>query len=197
MGMDSEIEPGNTETESSVEAKQGHLFCGLCCDMRYATIIVNFCNILTSIITMSLVIQAHREAQEVRARGGVFQGYIYPENRQKGFDDMEAAMKWVAGLAVVGWVLSFVAIYGAYTFRAVPVSLNLGYIPIHYLTANAMLTKASNSYDDYQHEAANWIVKGVLVLIYLYPQFMYLTEVRSGILSKETYVRERKCCCCC
>ena len=180
----SEIEAGNMDSRaSSQDFKQGHSFCGCCCDMQRSVIIVNLLNIMMSCFALTEVTQAHKQSKRIEEQ---------MHTNLHGAEELSQALVAVAVLSTIGWILSIVAIYGAYKFRFIPVLVNVIYIPIHYIIGGAMRARATMAHNSYDVEIEAWFATGVFFAIYLYPQIMYLTEVRSGILSSETWSREKR-----
>lgn len=182
MGFDSEIEPGSS---GEATLKQGHSCCGFCCDMRRAVIIVNLLNILSTIITLGLVAAANKEVND----NGT-------EEEKNELNEMEDALRGVAWMVVIGWFLSFASLYGAFTYRIIPVGINALYMFITYLASGAIQTQAAKTHDEMNYGPGAWIINAVITGLFIYPHVMFITEVRGGILSEETYPREKQSCCC-
>lgn len=87
--------------------KQGHKFCGGCCDMRRAVIIVNIIN--ASLLALGfLSILTIAGASSVGATDDQIEDVIV------GFD--EAGIGVVLGVTAVKILLNFVGMYGAFSF---------------------------------------------------------------------------------
>jgi hypothetical protein len=43
---------------------------------------------------------------------------------------------------------------------------------------------------------ASYVILGAITALWIYPSVMLVTEIRSGIMSRETYPREEFSCCC-
>ena len=186
---DKDLEDITDEVDESIDQqqKQGHSFCFCCCDVRRATIVVNLINILSSIITLASVVEVHREAQELEETGN--------EDEISGIHQMKEGMQAIVVIAIIGWLLSFAAIWGALKFRFFPILINVIYMVVSFFASGVILTITSRQHEPFEFYALNWIINAISTGIYIYPQIMYLLEVRSGILSAETYDREKKWCC--
>ena len=185
MAFDSEIEPGNTDTgDETAQLKQGHTYCGFCCDMRRAVMIVNAVNILFLLIITLAVAEADRMVRESDN-----------DAEKEALDSSEKALRGVAIIAVFGWILSFVTIWGAIKFRVIPVALNALYMFIAFLATSTMRYRATEHHTAHDFDVGSWFINVFFLLLAEYPHIMYVIEVRSGILSAETYQREKRCCC--
>ncbi|CAB9497667.1 expressed unknown protein [Seminavis robusta] len=157
--------------------KQGHKCCGGCCDMRRATMIVNFVNmglillglwyIVAYISTSSRGGQPYQvdddEVQEVYAEADTFQG-----------------LGFVVAIMVIRFLCNGCGVYGAYIFHQHFVAVSLaGYI-LEILFA-----------------LISFNVAGLLVgVFFAYPHVFLIQEIRAGIMTPENYPNEEQSCCC-
>ena len=150
--------------------------------MRRAVIIVNLIDIIGTLITLSIVVAAHRRVKN--------------DEEEQEMEKMEQALRGVIWMALIGWFLNFYSLYGAFTFRLVPVAINAFYLFLTYFAEGAIQTKAAKEHNELNYSAANWILNAIITLLYIYPHAMFVLEVRAGILTPATYSRENQSCCC-
>lgn len=116
-------------------------------------------------------------------------------------DDEEAelpllALRGVIIMSSFGWFVSLYAIYGAYMYRVIPVAVQALYTAIYWIATNVMQQRASANHVEYSHEWLNWVITLIMSLFFIYPHVMLVTELRSGIMTANTYPREKQSCCC-
>lgn len=173
------------------QEKQGSKCCFCCCDFRRAVIIINIVSILLGIL-------------------GILGGYVDRELDvdQIGLETPEAEILWEdaaedrAIYAIVSVVAAAVALFGAIRFSLWMVAVNALWI-----VANLVLTSLSwaSLVDDVnaaQPDATDInaypaiIVTAIVSVCFLYAHLGLMQEVRSGIMTAETYPREQYSCCC-
>ena len=166
--------------------KQGHSFCGCCCDVRRATIIVNIVLLVFDLLTVADIfylisfsqyntdsIQDDTLRHELEVMD--FPSYLIP--------------LLIAEL-VIRSLSSIAAIVGAMKYNAWLVSIN-----IVYLTISLILGLVGSVQSGTLVFFIIWTVP--LQCFYIYPHVMLVHEIKgSKTMSKQTYPREEQSCCC-
>lgn len=178
-GTEIDKEYGDNEPPAPA-GKQGHSFCGFCCDMRRAVMIINVVSILNFLFQAAMIIGAMRYADDDEA---------------EKLSVLEHAFRGVIIMSSFGVFVSLYAIYGAYMFRVIPVGVQILYTAIYWLATNTMQQRSSAQYAEYNHLWFNWVITFIMSLFFIYPHVMLLTELRAGIMTANTYPREKQCCC--
>lgn len=151
--------------------KQGHSFLGCCCDMRRAVIIINCVSIVLAILFLILL--------------GVGVEYVrrVDDETTDGIEDQltPAVVGASIAISIVAMVCNMIGIYGALKFKMWAVIFALVWYGVD-LILNIM----------------RFNIFGIIlsVILYMYPHGMLLQEMRSGIMTKETYPIEQQSCCC-
>ena len=185
--------PADTPMHS--QTKQGSKCCGCCCDFRRAVIIVNVVLIFIGIIAVIVYSQGSTTfSQEVD----------WDDDGLEGLDDVvEDAYRQGAILAGVGLFASFVAIVGANRYNIHMVGFNILYMTVSFIAAIVLTNKAFNTLEedyngdeDIPRPIGQFVIQGLVVCLFIYPHVGFISEVKAGILSAETYPREESSCCC-
>ena len=109
---------------------------------------------------------------------------------------------FTGAVAAIDLILSPLAIFGAFKYNikmVIPapiwaaVSFTLG--TIIQVDSNQRLEDDFPNYPRPYH-VPNLITRSIAYILYIYPHVGFVLEVRSGILSPETYAREEYSCCC-
>lgn len=172
-------------TSTAPETKQGHVCCFFCCDMRRAVVIVNILNIFNVLFWLLIMMGFDSIIKQTE------------EEQYQEFLQIEKSLAGLLVFSVIGWILSFGAIYGAFKYKIVPVALQALFTAIYFLGSNILLHKAAQSHAQLSHSWYNWLFSLVINLLFVYPHLMLLTELRSGIMTPETYSSREKASCCC
>jgi uncharacterized membrane protein len=160
-------------TAVGVVGKQGHAFCGGCCDVRRAVIIVNIINVVFAslgLVTMGGLMVAtsqNYDDDEVQAA-------------MTTFNEANLSMAVLITLIAVKLVANGLGIYGAATYNIWMVGISL----VVYCIDFVMGLVAAN------------VIGLVIACVFDYPHFFFIKEVRSGIMSEANYVNEKQSCCC-
>jgi hypothetical protein len=178
------------DTPLHSQTKQGAKCCGCCCDYRRAVIIVNLIFIILYITNVILYTDGNQALWRLDLDDD---GLL---------DVVEDTYRQLAILYGVGLFASIVAIVGACRYNVYMVGFNVLYIIACFITSIVLTNEAFNTLkedyngdDDISFPISNFAgVFGLLIVIYHHLGFM--SEVRSGILSEETYPREEFSCCC-
>jgi hypothetical protein len=153
--------------------KQGHAFCGGCCDVRRAVIIVNIISITFAsigLVTMGglmVASSASYDDDEV-------------QEAMSAFNSANLSMGVAIALAAIRIIANGVGIYGAVTYNIWMVGISL----LVYCFDFVMGVIAVN------------VLGLVMIGLFAYPHFFFIKEVRSGIMSEANYVNEKQSCCC-
>lgn len=118
-------------------------------------------------------------------------------------------------LGVISIVMSLVSIVGAVTYNKWMVGLSIIWSVIGYILyivysqegLNIILDTADesdtffNDFDDLEtiirvSAYVGYGVLGVITALWIYPSVFFINEIRSGVMSAETYKREEYSCCC-
>jgi hypothetical protein len=188
--------------------KRGHKCCGCCCDVRRAVIVVNI--IMCSLLGLGLL-----------ASLAAFLGI---SSTQRNHADAAYAVAWL--FAIIGWMAAILGLVGAQQFLPRLVgAAGCCYVLMavrslskwSYTTTTIPSTSSSydwflsegiydGDYDDYYDWHYNTYpststsfsidVTFILWLLFAYPHFVLMSEIRRGIMSAETYKSERQSCCC-
>lgn len=175
------------------QPKQGAKCCGCCCDYRRAVIVIAIITICVSIGTIILVVASA----------------TYPTASVQVDDDAVLAiyddsLVTQAIFSGVSLACSICALVGANKYNIYLVGINcLWYVGnfiagtiINIQTADEM----SSVYDDDTVVTVSFIptiiTSAILTALFMYPHIGFIYEVKSGIMSYETYPREEYSCCC-
>jgi len=178
-----------------IEAKQGGICCGCCCDYRRAVIIGNSFFIGFALFTMfvqgagpDVIEQTYDDDEFVEDVSKVLDEYLVMRTIFLGISLLTALIAiggavhyqvWLVGSHAVWLVVDYIA----YIFLALAMLEDLD--PIY---AEKGLVAAS--------PLMNFVFVGLLAAFFIYAHLGYISEVRAGILTHETYPREEYSCCC-
>jgi hypothetical protein len=168
------------------EPKRGQKCCGCCCDMRRATIIVNA--VWVVIETIDLIVLVSR-ATSARHSSDVKVQAKY-----------ESIKRYIVGILIaqiLALVLGTGAILGAIKFRAWPVVINIVYVVIAFILLMVDTAKASHHDSAYTvNIPARVTIFLIILALLIYPQAVFVREVKTATMTKETYINEEYSCCC-
>jgi hypothetical protein len=156
---------------SMLGIKRGHKCCGGCCDVRRAVIIVNFVSI--GIAVMGLMGIATLTQMDVTN--------FDDDTVQSAFTGLDNTSMGALG-AIISFRMTFnvMGIYGAIHYRQ------------YYVGAALVAFILSTFMSLWNLE----IVGVVMSSLFAYPHFFLIKEIRSGIMSVNTYPIEKQSCCC-
>jgi hypothetical protein len=153
--------------------KQGHAFCGGCCDVRRAVVIVNIISITFAslgIVTMVALMTATSASYD---DDGV-------QEAMTAFNEANLSMGLAIAMIAIKLVANGLGIYGAVTYNIWMVGVSLSVYCVDFVMGVVALN----------------IFSMVMVALFAYPHFFFIKEVRSGIMSEANYVNEKQSCCC-
>ena len=182
----------------SVLDKQGGRCFGCCCDYKRAVILINI-----------LIILANGAAVGIYG-SNLARQWNYPETTD------DAVIQTYEDTLIVGTVLSAVSILfaigawiGAATYNRCLVILNILWLTVVYVARVVTMVLAYKGIwngDEAVDEAVDVlgkegvivtsVVSGVITALILYPHIAFTREVKVGIMTKETYKREKRACIC-
>ena len=165
--------------------KQGHMFCGCCCDVRRATIAVNIASIIFAVISMITVSITVGNAKQNETNDP----YAYTYN-----DQLNTVLTVSIIASIIGICFSIAAIIGAIKFNICLVGSNVVWLVIGFIITIAVSVSATG----YSYGAVNILYYLAIVCFFIYPHVMLMYEIKgSKTMSQETYTpREEKSCCC-
>jgi hypothetical protein len=112
-------------------------------------------------------------------------------------DQIEAI---IAGISVAFYII---AICGAYQFNVIMLGANIVWEIIGYILSIVFAIKAVDDIDeayDGPEEVVppifSYVTGAIIVALVIYPHAGLIYEIKKGIMSHETYVREERSCCC-
>ena len=200
-----EAEAGNALVKmvypSILGPKQGHSFCGVCCDMRRATIIVNMIVIICGIID---IISTYGMYAFLSSDG--FLNSIDDDTRRKYYENLTVTLTeyfYILSTSVFSIVFSCSAIIGAITFNAWLVLANAIWLTTcivkmvpWLLSCISTIVKVGRLHGGVTVYAF-FIGMPIWKFLCLYAHVMFMYELlRSKTMSKQTYLREEQSCCC-
>jgi uncharacterized membrane protein len=167
------------DTPMHSQPKQGSRCCGCCCDYRRAVIIFNIFLVIVGILSVL----------------GYTQGIEAMQAADMDSDEIEVTYMQQAILTSLGVFASIVAIVGAYRYNVYMVGFNVLYMIANFI-ATIVLTNKAYGDDAMPFPITTIAIEVAFLLLYIYPHVGFMSEVRAGILSAETYPREEFSCCC-
>ena len=166
--------------------KQGHSFCGCCCDMRRATIIINIYNLVSTIFSMVylyfMIDFAMSNAESIQDDT--------VKQQMEAMDFSSIYTPLLIALTVLGSLGNIAAIVGAMKYNAWLVSVNIVILIVSIIPGIVTSVQAGTS-------AAIIIVLLLVRCFFIYPHVMLVYELKgSKTMSQQTYPREEQSCCC-
>jgi hypothetical protein len=193
-----DVEKGTTATQNNAGfasidisgPKQGHVFCGCCCDVRRATIVMNIVSLVFTVLSLITVSGAIATL----------------DNNEELLDDVtvrdtyEAAQNaLVISMIVYGMSIVFIvlAIYGASKFKPKLVWPNVVYLVVSFIINVIVNLAASSNHLSYNYGVVNILLGAIPTLFFIYPQAYFIYETQfTKTMTAETYPREEQSCCC-
>jgi len=155
----------------SSKNRDNHLFCGCCCDVRRATIVLNLIVILLEIWMVILAF----------AWSEVYEKEHYSQLLKTPSDDN---MTTLVVLVVPVLLLHICGVYGALKFKVWAVKLSAMTLVIIPFVLNAFTT-----IDIICTTAVNFVCVFVM-----YPHLILIKEMEAGIMTDYNYEKVRACC---
>lgn len=172
--------------------KQGHLFCGCCCDVRRATIAINIVSLVFAVISILILIAAVRTAKIV------YNDDVTQAAYGNSVSDLNSVLTASIILTLLTIIFNSAAIVGAVRFNIWLVLSNVIWLILGCITSLAINIRASASVAAYNFNAFNVLINLAFTCFFLYPHIMLIYEIKfTETMSKETYPgRELHSCCC-
>jgi len=180
------------------QEKQGAKCCFCCCDYRRAVVAISICYIIYYIIVIILTATGRAASFVIRD--------IVDDFTQEDLDNLDD----FGYVAIMTIVLSAVFLFfniwtlcAALRYSTCMLSTNVILILIQFgfniYNAWAVQDQADTQYD-VDFNIGNFIgsIVGSVIFygLYLYPVIGLISEIKSGVMSQETYPREAYSCCC-
>eukprot|EP00804_Cyclotella_cryptica_P004464 CCRYP_006870-RB/>CCRYP_006870-RB protein AED:0.06 eAED:0.06 QI:134/1/1/1/0.66/0.5/4/537/183 len=173
-------------TSSGSESKQGHkIFC-CCCDSKRAVQIFNILAIISVVIMMTLLSVNKYADVEVDVNGDPY--------ADQELHELKANYRYYMIAYAVGLGVYLIVLCGASMYSPCLVSIAILYSLFN--LANMIYFGVTQGQDE-----EGWIF-GYIVwpivweMLYIYPHAVFISEINRGIMTPETYARERHSCCC-
>ena len=166
--------------------KQGHSFCGCCCDVRRATIIINIYTIVSSIYSVAYFYFMHGISQ-------LNTDSIQDDTVKQQIEAMDFASIYtplVISVLVLRSLGCIAAIVGAMKYNAWLVISNIVILIVIAIPGIVTSVQAGTS-------AVFIILIQIVNCFFIYPQVMLVYEIKgSKTMSQQSYPREEQSCCC-
>jgi len=173
------------------QEKQGAKCCGCCCDYRRAVIIIAIIFICVTAISLIFAVLAV-------SLPGV-----------SNFDDDEIEEIFNGNTtrniatSAVSFVMALVALLGARFYNIPMLCLVILWFLVSYALSvyfgidNINQVNALETGDvEYRYPIGVFVGQAIVTALWIYPHVGLILEIRSGIMSRETYPREEYSCCC-
>jgi hypothetical protein len=188
------------QTQHRDDVKQGSKFCGCCCDFRRAVIIVDIIVIVLEFVVVAMIAT------------GAIDYYISGADDNEEFEDhVDPYLKAEMGFSFVSILLCILAIAGAAKFNLWMVLPHAVWLVLGWVIGLVLVIRACNSWnekdtkEDHSYYTIDYecTVNGpgvvfslIFMVLFLYAHIGFMMEVNKGIMSEETYEREKHSCCC-
>lgn len=167
--------------------KQGAKCCGFCCDYRRAVIILNGLTVILGALSI--------------VAGAVLESVVGAPSTNLDDDFVDGQTRTSMITTGVSMFVAICAILGAIKYNIYLVGLN-----VVWTIASAVIAAiAALELEDFLEENSpstpynaipNIIVTALFSLLVIYPHVGFIYEVKTDVMSAETYPREEHSCCC-
>lgn len=185
--------PVVTWDESDKLEKVGGVCCGCCCDYRRAVIIVDIIMIVLSIL--SLVTTPLIDAEDRYEYKDIDDDAVLDK-----LDDTKVPLTVIAALGVVFFVAPLI---GAIKYRSSMVMFGILWLVVSYISQVVIIVLNTNDADKLTNDdesvdtpVPGFVISFIVIALVIYPHAMLVRELQQGIMTKETYIREKHSCCC-
>jgi len=173
------------------QEKQGEKCCKCCCDYRRAVIVINIIFIVAGVIS---ILGAITSSQFNQNSGTIDDDTVVKDELK----DLNVLNSIISG---IGLVASIASLVGAVNYNIYLVAVNVIWMMIQYIASVIISEQFYNSIDDkvegdLSSPILSYVIQAVVVGLFIYPHVGFIREVKSGIMSRETYPREEYSCCC-
>jgi hypothetical protein len=164
---------------------------GACCDYRRAVIVVAIIFIVTTALTLIFTVA----------------GAAVPGATNVDDDEVEAILENnVTGniiVSAIGLAMAIVALLGARMYSIPMLALNVVWFLVSYAVSVYFTVDNFNKLNEldttttpYRVPVGLLVFQFVVTCLWIYPFVFLIKEIKSGIMSYETYPREEHSCCC-
>jgi len=166
--------------------------CGCCCDFRRGVIIIN----TIVAISEALVI--------VLCATGAWTVY-FDTSTQELEEYMKPYIIGEIAMSIVSIMLTSLAIFGAIRFSIKMVLPNFIWLLLGFVISLVMIIYSCAKWEDKDYGYYDYtctinfpaiLISAGWVAFWCYPHIGFIQEVRKGIMTEETYPREKYSCCC-
>jgi hypothetical protein len=177
------------------QEKKGAKCCGCCCDYRRAVII---CNTLLYIFGITGLVLCLGSSVTTRNIDGDDDGVISVAENAYTITAARYGVSVVSAICgLVGGIrynIPLVSIQVLWLIVAFVVSIVLSVVAIN--DVNDQLDLNGNGEEELNQPIGYYIFSAVITCLWMYPHVGFIMEVKSGLMSLETYPREEYSCCC-
>lgn len=165
------------QTKMDSKEKQGAKFCGFCCDMRRAVIILNILAAIVLAINLIQWLAVQKILEDERVTAAIV----------------------LDALAFAGALSS---ILGAIGFKPIFVGIGLILVIGNYIGNIIVAISFYKYFEELGYElnwgvpVAGWVIGVVILLFYAYAHVTFITENKRGTMTKDNYENEEHSCCC-
>jgi hypothetical protein len=110
-------------------------------------------------------------------------------------NDLERGSTITSAIYGFGIVVSLIVIYGAISYNASVVVLGV-FWTVAQTIASIILQQQAYRESGLKYPIIDAVLRVGISSLLIYPPVIFISEVRQGIMSKETYHREEHSCCC-
>lgn len=185
---DLEIPAGYYEAdETPLGKKQGRSCCGCFCDMRRAVIILSLLgvfSVVVSLVTNYFILFDELDWDEVE------------DISEEQEDDLRSLFSLQIGLSVGSVVCYLMATVGALKYNPRMIIPNIIFVVASFVYLTVRFSQTSNDIESFDYRPTSSIGSAIGVAMTVYVNFTLIKEMRSGIMTPETYPREKQSCCC-
>jgi uncharacterized membrane protein YbjE (DUF340 family) len=175
------------------QEKKGAKCCGCCCDYRRAVIICNVLLLIFGIIGLVLYLGSAVSSRNVDVDDDEVIGIV---------DDAYTIIAALYGVSVVSAICGLV---GGIKYNIPLVSIQVLWLIVAFVVGIVLSVVAINDVNDQlelngeeelNQPIGSYIFSATITCLWMYPHVGFIMEVKSGIMSLETYPREEYSCCC-
>jgi len=185
----------------SGEAKRGGLCCFCCCDYRGAVIIMMIVSIISAISSLCTYTSQFDGVYDVVDDDGV------EKSLEDAFDEYNRVSLVLLVISLITYVS---ALAGAILYNKFMVAVYVVWIIINYVIYAIYINKTfniasdltkDNGFDDASKSlrvtsVLNQVFGVLGTILWVYPAVKLCLELHSGVMSTQTYPREKASCCC-
>jgi len=165
---------GESTPPANSGMKRGHKCCGGCCDVKRATIIVNLVSMGMALFGLLAVLAASNMSDLND------DNFNYTEEELAAMEVYSGSVPMAVTYTLCRMALNALGIWGAYSYKVWPIGASLAAFAAEFLMSLIALNLPGAIYFG----------------CFAYPHVYLIQEIRSGIMSKETYETEKQSCCC-